>query len=128
MGQYSKPPEEDHPHALTCQDCGLDYWTSAKQPNDCPRCGSYSWESHGPEGHPNPEKPLTPGEYVDLDSGVRVQRGGGTRKFPVAPDHYSVDDGTGGKVTLTRDDIESLVELAGFHRARGDRRVDGGEE
>lgn len=53
MSQYTKPVTEDDPCALTCKNCGLDYWTSAEQANDCPRCGCYQWEPHGPEGHPD---------------------------------------------------------------------------
>lgn len=51
MGQFSKPDSE-HRAALTCNNCGAEYWTDEGQLNDCPECGRQDFEIHGPDGHP----------------------------------------------------------------------------
>jgi len=38
MGQLNKPDSE-HELALSCNECGTDYWTDTTQHNACPRCG-----------------------------------------------------------------------------------------
>lgn len=50
MAERSKPDAE-HRAALTCQNCGTEYWTSDGQTNECPDCGLQDYEIHGPNGH-----------------------------------------------------------------------------
>ena len=52
-------------------------------------------------------QPLTPGEHVDLDSGVTVRRFG-------TKDSYRVINAEEG-VTLDREDVRDLAALAGFN-------------
>ena len=46
MGQIEKP-NNAHRAALTCNNCGTDYWTDQTQANDCPECGFQDFEIHG---------------------------------------------------------------------------------
>ena len=40
-------PDAEHRAALTCNDCGTDYWTDSTQTNECPECQSLDFEIHG---------------------------------------------------------------------------------
>lgn len=50
MAQLTKP-EAEHRAALTCNNCGTEYWTDNTQGNQCPDCGFQDFEIHGPGGH-----------------------------------------------------------------------------
>jgi len=50
MGQKTKP-DGNHPAALTCNNCGLEYWTDETQDNMCPECSHRDFEIGGPDEH-----------------------------------------------------------------------------
>lgn len=50
MGQRTNPKTE-HRAALTCNNCGLEYWTDSTQSNDCPECDHQDFEIGGPDEH-----------------------------------------------------------------------------
>lgn len=46
MGQRNEPDSE-HRAALTCRQCGTDYWTDDTQTNECPECRFQDYEIQG---------------------------------------------------------------------------------